>query len=274
MKALKLNHDFAQQVKIGQSNATWRINDDKDLHVNDVVALIDKVDPLDPSSWVTIGYARITSVLEKQLGKITVNDISEKEKLPKLDELLERYRSYYGPQVSAETPVKIINFTFDQSMAQDSPDNGHVVEKVEFRLYSDGGSRGNPGPSACGYVLMDTHNNIIAENGVFLGVTTNNQAEYQSLKLGLESAIKMQAKIVHVYMDSMLVINQMKGVYKVKNHDLIPVNSSVRQLVAQIDKVTFNHIPREMNRKADSIVNDILDHATINTKNHSFPLSQ
>lgn len=258
MKALKLNHDFAELVVQGKANATWRINDDKDLHVNDTVKLIDKVQPLNPESWVEIGTARITCVLEKQLGKITQQDMTNGEKLQPIEELLSIYRSYYGPLVNKETPVKIIMFDFTDSKEQNSDDISSS-STVELSLYSDGGSRGNPGPSACGYVLIDKDNQIVAEDGIFLGVTTNNQAEYQSLKLGLEAALKLNAGRVKVFMDSMLVINQMKRIYKVKNHDLIPINNSIKQLVHKFDHVTFTHIPRERNRRADAKVNEILD---------------
>jgi 4a-hydroxytetrahydrobiopterin dehydratase len=84
----------------------------------------------------------------------------------------------------------------------------------EIKLYADGGSRGNPGPSASGFVLLDMHDNQIYKNGLYLGITTNNQAEYQALKLGLEEAKKRGAREVHVFLDSLLVINQMKGIFK------------------------------------------------------------
>jgi ribonuclease HI len=264
MKVLKLNHDFAEQVILGKANATWRINDDKDLHVNDIVRLVDKVEPLNPSTWVEIGIARITRVLEKQLGKVIQQDLTENEKLLPIDELLKVYRTYYGPQVNSETPVKIISFEF-KALEQQQENLANTLIINEVRLYSDGGSRGNPGPSACGYVLMDMNNLIISEEGVFLGVTTNNQAEYQSLKLGLEAALKHKATVVHVFMDSMLVVNQMKRIYKVKNQDLIPINNSVKQLVSQFNKVSFTHIPRERNRRADSKVNEILDAQMLKT---------
>ncbi len=257
MKSLKLNHFFAQQVIAGHTLSTWRINDDKDLHVNEDVQLIDKVDPLDPVTWVPIGIARITTILEKQLGKVTQNDVGTDTQLKPLNELLIEFRGYYGQQIGPETPVKIITFTF--TPAQESSSSQPHEHATELKLYSDGGSRGNPGPSACGFVLMDMYDRILVENGMPLGITTNNQAEYHSLKLGLEAALDKNASIVHVYMDSMLVINQMKGIYKVKNSDLVPIHQAVEALVGTFTKVTFTHVPRERNRRADSIVNRVLD---------------
>ena len=128
-------------------------------------------------------------------------------------------------------------------------------------MYGDGGSRGNPGPSASGFAILDMDDNIVVKKGVYLGVTTNNQAEYQSLKLGLEEALRMHANTVHVYMDSLLVVNQMRGIFKVKNRDLWPIHGAIKELTAQFKRVTFTHVPRELNKLADGAVNEALDEA-------------
>ncbi len=128
-----------------------------------------------------------------------------------------------------------------------------------LKLYSDGGSRGNPGPSASGFVLIDMNDEVLVERGEYLGVTTNNQAEYQSLKFGLEEAQRIGAHTVDVYMDSMLVVNQMKGIFKIKNRDLWPIHQSIKELLKHFKKVTFQHVPRELNKLADAEVNKILD---------------
>lgn len=133
---------------------------------------------------------------------------------------------------------------------------------TELQLYADGGSRGNPGPSASGYVLLDMSDTVVLQAGEYLGITTNNQAEYQALKLGLEHALyDFHAREVHVYMDSMLVVNQMKGIFKIKNRDLWPVHNACVELVHKLEKVSFDHVPRELNKLADEQVNDALDKA-------------
>ena len=134
-----------------------------------------------------------------------------------------------------------------------------AAKHTELKVYADGGSRGNPGPSAGGFVVLDMEDQILHENGKYLGITTNNQAEYHSLKGGLEAAHRMGAKEVHVYMDSLLVINQMKGIYKVKNRDLWPIHEAIKDLLPQFKKVSFTHVPREYNKLADSMVNKTLD---------------
>ena len=255
MKSLKLNHAFAQEVLAGKRTSTWRINDDKDLHVNEDVQLIDKVDPLKPETWQPIGIAHLTSILEKQIGQVVATD-APNDPIKPIDELLSEFRTYYGQQVTAETPVKIINFTFHQ---QSTPESSIISPGLELQLYTDGGSRGNPGPSACGFVLMDMKGQVLLQNGLALGITTNNQAEYRSLKLGLEAALSRKATILHVFMDSMLVIGQMNGLYKVKNTDLLPLHVSAKDLASRFQKITFTHVPRERNRRADAMVNGVLD---------------
>lgn len=139
--------------------------------------------------------------------------------------------------------------------------NNSNEQLSRIKLYADGGSRGNPGPSASGYVLLDEDDKILEDRGVYLGITTNNQAEYIALKLGLEAAKHRQAQVVDVLMDSLLVVNQMRGVYKVRNRDLWPIHSAILELVGEFKKVSFTHVPRELNKLADAAVNRALDEA-------------
>jgi len=126
-------------------------------------------------------------------------------------------------------------------------------------IYSDGGSRGNPGPSAAGYVVLNNRQEVIAEGGEYLGITTNNQAEYQGVSLGLEKAQELGFKKVDFKIDSMLVVNQMKGLYKIKNRELWPINERIRMLMTNFDRVTFTHVNRQFNQLADGMVNKTLD---------------
>jgi ribonuclease HI/pterin-4a-carbinolamine dehydratase len=129
----------------------------------------------------------------------------------------------------------------------------------EVKIFTDGGSRGNPGPSASGFVILDMEDTILVDKGVYLGVTTNNQAEYTALKLALEEARKMGVRQAHIYMDSLLVVNQMKGIFKVKNRDLWPIHDAIKKMAAQFDEVNYSHVPREFNKLADAAVNRALD---------------
>ena len=128
-----------------------------------------------------------------------------------------------------------------------------------LKLYTDGGSRGNPGPSSSGYVIFDQNDNIIEQKGVYLGVTTNNQAEYTALKLGLERCLSLGSINVDVFMDSLLVVNQMNGIFKIRNRDLWPIHDNIKKIITKFKKVKFQHVPRELNKLADAEVNKALD---------------
>ena len=135
------------------------------------------------------------------------------------------------------------------------------------KIYTDGGSRGNPGPSAGGFVILDAASDeMLAEKGVYLGVTTNNQAEYLALKFALEEARRMGAHQAEIFMDSLLVVNQMKGLFKIKNRDLWPVHEAIKELLVSFKRVSFAHIPREQNTQADAAVNKVLDEHEADTE--------
>jgi ribonuclease HI len=129
----------------------------------------------------------------------------------------------------------------------------------EVKIFTDGGSRGNPGPSASGFVILDMEDNVLVDKGAYLGITTNNQAEYTALKLALEECLKMGIVEADVYLDSLLVVNQMKGIFKVKNRDLWPIHDNIKQLAKKFKKISYSHVPREFNKLADAAVNRALD---------------
>jgi ribonuclease HI len=125
-------------------------------------------------------------------------------------------------------------------------------------IFTDGGARGNPGPAACAAVV---NNQDFSE---FIGETTNNVAEYHGLLLGLKSAFKLVGKKsgeveVEIKMDSELVVKQLRGEYKIKNQDLKLLAADVLPLVNKFKKVSFSHVPREENSRADKLVNEVLD---------------
>ena len=126
-------------------------------------------------------------------------------------------------------------------------------------IFSDGGSRGNPGPSAAGYVMFNSRQEAIAEGGEYLGITNNNLAEYHGVRLGLEKAIELGYRKVSFKLDSMLVVNQMRGQYKIKNRELWPIHERIRALMTQFDRVSFTHVNRKFNQLADGMVNKTLN---------------
>lgn len=139
----------------------------------------------------------------------------------------------------------------------------YTIEDKNTTLYifTDGGSRGNPGPSASAYVIYNKFNEILESGGSYIGITTNNQAEYTGVLLGLKAARQFadQNDTILFSIDSMLVVNQMNGLYKIKNRELWPINQKIRELMGEFGQVRFTHVPREQNSKADTKVNEILD---------------
>jgi len=130
---------------------------------------------------------------------------------------------------------------------------------LAITIFSDGGSRGNPGPSAAGYVMVNADQEVIDEGGEYLGVMNNNQAEYHGVRLGLQRALELGYKKVNFKLDSMLVVNQMNGQYKVKNRELWPIHEHIRALMTKFQRVTFTHVNRQFNQLADGVVNKTLD---------------
>lgn len=129
-----------------------------------------------------------------------------------------------------------------------------------IKVFTDGGSRGNPGPSASGIVLLTTDDVVIEAFGVYLGETTNNQAECKAVLFAIEAALKHGAKKIDFYMDSMLVCKQLKGEYKIKNEALRPIYQDIWAYTKNLD-VTYTHVYREFNKAADEQVNIAIDEA-------------
>ncbi len=132
-------------------------------------------------------------------------------------------------------------------------------------IYTDGGSRGNPGPSACGAVIKNENGEIILRTSKYLGETTNNQAEYQALVLALQKAKgifksqKIKKGNLECYLDSELVVRHLNHEYKIKDEGLQLLFINVWNLILDFNSVKFIHIPREKNKLADELVNKELD---------------
>jgi len=129
-------------------------------------------------------------------------------------------------------------------------------------VYADGGSRGNPGPSAIGAVVFDPSTSPptrLAAVSERIGVTTNNVAEYKALIAGLQAAQQFSPGTVHVRADSKLVIEQLAGRWKVKQPHLKPLHAQARALLDTFARVDLAHVPREQNTDADALVNAALD---------------
>ena len=129
-----------------------------------------------------------------------------------------------------------------------------------LHLFSDGGSRGNPGPAAIGCVLLDpATGTVLKEQGECIGVQTNNIAEYQALIAGLKMAREFRPNRLVCHLDSELVVKQLSGEYRVKMATFQPLIDEIAELKADFPAIEFVHIPRARNAKADALVNKALD---------------
>ncbi|MCB2223823.1 MAG: ribonuclease HI family protein [Actinobacteria bacterium] len=126
-------------------------------------------------------------------------------------------------------------------------------------LYADGASRGNPGPAAIGAVLYDPSGDVVAEVSEAIGVETNNVAEYRALIAGMEAALALGVGEVRVCLDSLLLVRQMRGEYRVKAPGLQPLFRKARALSNRFRAFSIEHVRREKNTVADGLANAALD---------------
>jgi len=140
---------------------------------------------------------------------------------------------------------------FDQ-LASTTPEGWHTA-------HCDGGSRGNPGPAGYGAVIEDPDGRVVARLSEFLGIQTNNYAEYSGLLAVLNWAIENGAKHLRVVSDSELMVKQMKGLYKVKSPGLIPLWQEAKRLAARLERFEMRHTLRGGNKEADRLANEAMD---------------
>ena len=130
---------------------------------------------------------------------------------------------------------------------------------MKARLFTDGGSRGNPGPAAYAFVLESADGTVLDARGESIGIATNNVAEYAALVAGLERAAEVGVDELEVVSDSELMVKQMRGEYKVKNRALQDLFLDASRLARKVGRVTYTAVRREHNELADSLVNEALD---------------
>lgn len=132
----------------------------------------------------------------------------------------------------------------------------------KITIYTDGGARNNPGPAGAGAVIMDAHGKVLKEASKYLGVRTNNWAEYEAVILGFETAKKLglQGAQIEFRLDSELIARQLSGVYQVKEPTLFEQYVKVHNfMVKDFPNVTFTHVRREFNKEADRLANEAMD---------------
>lgn len=126
-------------------------------------------------------------------------------------------------------------------------------------IYVDGASRGNPGPAGVGYYIVGENGATLARGGEFIGFATSRVAEYYALKKGVEKALELRLKTVRIVSDNLMMVNQMKGIYKVKNRDLLAIYDDIQETLRHFEACAFIHVMREQNTRADAEANKAID---------------
>lgn len=129
---------------------------------------------------------------------------------------------------------------------------------MSYQIYSDGASRGNPGPSGIGAVILKD-GKVVHEIAKYIGETTNNVAEYEALLEALDYCVKKKLSPVEILADSQLLIRQLSGQYKVKHPNMIPLYQRAKEYLAHLEVTGFKHVPRELNKHADRLSNEGID---------------
>ena len=136
-----------------------------------------------------------------------------------------------------------------------------MTDEEAVIMYTDGACRGNPGNGGAGAVLFDKNGHVIITAKKFLGVCTNNEAEYAALILGLEETLNAKRKNIRIFLDSELLVKQINGIYRVKNSRLKKLMKNVREQLSMFDGYTVEHVPRSRNKVADRLANEAIDEA-------------
>ncbi len=155
-----------------------------------------------------------------------------------------------------EASLSVIEITSDK-VAPDHISPRDTASAVT--IYVDGASRGNPGPSGVGYRIVDVNGNVIEQGGKFIGFATSRVAEYYAMRNGIDLAIKLGIKTARFVSDSLMVVNQLNGIFSVKNQDILPIYRDIQSKLDNFDAVSFMHVPRSDNAVADYEANSAID---------------
>lgn len=215
----------------------------------DVLSYIDHDDP-------NLQYVFIVYLVNVENTEVTLSD--------NYDKAIWQSKSKIQHRDVTESSRILLGISEQKVVTDEAGEEKLVVDEKKatdsrYIVYSDGGSRGNPGHSAAAYVIETPNGEVIERSGMYLGITTSYQAEYQGLRIGLERALELGYKKIEYRLDSLMVVNQMKGIYTVKNRELWPINERILDLLSQFEDVKFTHVRREFNTIADGEVNRILD---------------
>lgn len=219
------------------------------------VQLFDVISFIDPDQ-TEVQYVFIVYLVSVENDKVALSK--------NYDKAIWQSKSKIQHREITESSQVLLGLSEQKVITDEVGDNKVIIDDKKstedrYVLYSDGGSRGNPGISAAAYIIQSPDGETIEMQGQYIGITTSYQAEYHGLLLGLERALELGYKKLEYRLDSLMVVNQMKGIYTIKNRELWPINERIVDLLTQFEDVQFVHVRREFNILADNEVNRILD---------------
>lgn len=169
----------------------------------------------------------------------------------------ERYSAYKFIR-----PADMSNYRLDETSIMVLEMEGRIASRQNYKevansatVYVDGCSRGNPGPSGIGYYIVGMNGEVLDRGGEFIGFATSRVAEYYSLKKGIERALELGLTSARFVCDNLMMVNQMNGIYKVKNRDLLPIYDDIQEMLGKFEACAFTHVTREQNTQADAEAN-------------------
>jgi len=179
--------------------------------------------------------------------------------LEELSETLDVHKTIQKLNITEKEAREIIRDLIPRKVASSDAGPLPLAAAGKYEIFVDGASRGNPGQAGAGIVIRDHEGNVIKKLKRYLGVTTNNVAEYQALVTALEAAHGLKIRKVQVFADSELMVKQIKGIYKVKSPDLKPLYEKARGLLETFMEFGITHVYREENGVADGLANEAID---------------
>lgn len=176
---------------------------------------------------------------------------------------MERYSAYkyVNPDELAklkvdEASLSVIDIENGRDSYEDIP---YQAAANGATVYVDGSSRGNPGAAGIGYYIVGPDGQIMEHGGEFIGFASSREAEYRAMKLGIERARALGLKTVRFVGDNLMVINQLNGIYEIKNNDLLPIYKDIQEMLKDFEAVAFVHVKRSQNQHADREANLAVD---------------
>lgn len=175
----------------------------------------------------------------------------------------DRYTAYKFIKDFANSSIKLTETSMSViEIEEEKSISSHISSRDtanSITINVDGASRGNPGPAGIGYCIHDSDGHIVEKGGEFIGFATSRVAEYYAMRKGIDRAIELGYKTARFISDSLMVVNQLSGIFSIKNPDIMPIYEDILKKTEQFEAISFSHVPRNKNTIADAEANEAID---------------